>query len=54
MQIGKQTITCSVKSCRFNDQKHYCQLAAIEVAPVQHVHNGVAEDESLCSSYEKG
>lgn len=50
---GRQTIACSVTSCKYNDQKHYCQLESIEVAPVQHVHNGVAEDESLCSSYER-
>lgn len=53
MPKGRQTIACSVTSCKFNDKRRFCGLEEIEVAPVQHVHNGMAEDESLCASYEK-
>lgn len=49
---GKQTILCTVDSCRFNERNEYCSLREIEVAPCNHVHSGKAEEESLCSSYE--
>lgn len=47
---GKQTIACSVPSC-----KHYnsemCSLESIKVAPCGNQHTGKAEDETSCSSY---
>ncbi len=54
-KIGCQTIGCTVKSCRHNDQGNYCELSRIEVRPcTKHEHSrpGSAEDESLCGSYQ--
>ena len=56
-KIGCQTIGCSVRSCRYNDQGNYCELSRIEVKPcTKHDHNhtctGNPEDESLCGSYQ--
>ncbi len=50
---GKQTIKCSVASCKYNENSDFCSLKSIEVSPCNHVHSGIAEEESLCSSYEK-
>lgn len=50
---GKQTINCTVSSCRYNEKSDFCSLKRIEVAPCNHVHSGIAEEESLCGSYEK-
>ena len=49
---GKQTIYCSVESCKYNEKSEHCSLENIEVAPCNHVHSGKAEEESLCRSYE--
>lgn len=50
---GQQTIECSVNSCKYHNQNHYCNLQAIKVTPCGHVNNGIPEDETLCSSFEK-
>lgn len=51
---GRQSINCTVTSCRYNERKqNACGLDGIQVAPCSHVNNGVSEDESMCSSYEK-
>ncbi|MBR5948596.1 MAG: DUF1540 domain-containing protein [Clostridia bacterium] len=54
-KIGNQTIGCSVRSCRYNDQGNYCELSRIEVKPCtkhEHSRTGTPEDESLCGSYQ--
>ena len=51
--MGKQTINCTVGSCRYNGDGSYCTLRAIQVAPCQQVHSGSAEEESLCNSYRR-
>ncbi|HZK43856.1 MAG TPA: DUF1540 domain-containing protein [Syntrophomonadaceae bacterium] len=51
--MGKQTIGCTVSSCKFNSKGQYCGLESIEVSPVQNVNSGIAQDESLCANYEK-
>lgn len=48
---GHQTISCSVRSCSYNDEA-YCSLQSIKVAPCQNCGNGKPEDESMCASYE--
>ena len=51
-KIGCQTIGCSVRSCRHNDQGSYCELSRIEVKPCcDRPSTGAPEDESLCGSY---
>lgn len=49
---GRQTINCSVASCKYNLEGNYCSLEEIQVAPVSSVDSG-QDDESMCSSYEK-
>lgn len=54
-KIGNQTIGCSVRSCRYNDQGNYCELSRIEVKPCTHHEHGCTgkpEAESLCGSYQ--
>lgn len=49
---GHQVIACNVSSCKhFHD--NLCELAGIEVGAQHNATNGIAEDETLCSSYEK-
>jgi hypothetical protein len=49
---GQQVIGCNVSSCKhFKDS--LCELSSIEVGANSNVNNGVAEDETLCASYEK-
>lgn len=49
----KQKINCKVDSCSYNDEQHrQCTLKRIEVSPCSNCHNGKAEDESMCNSYE--
>jgi hypothetical protein len=48
---GKQTISCTVRSCSYNDNA-YCSLQSIQVAPNLNCGNGKPEDESMCASYE--
>ncbi|SHH20811.1 protein of unknown function [Thermosyntropha lipolytica DSM 11003] len=49
---GKQTISCSVSSCKHYDN-NYCKLQQIQVSPISNVNSGCAEDENYCASYEK-
>ncbi|MGI6162137.1 MAG: DUF1540 domain-containing protein [Christensenellales bacterium] len=51
---GNQTIHCSVKSCRYYDQKGLCDLDGIQVRPSQGCGTGVASEETLCGSYKTG
>lgn len=51
---GKQTIDCTVKSCKHNSKGKFCDLSRIQVEPDM-VHNdshsGSPSDESSCGSY---
>ncbi|MGI6469601.1 MAG: DUF1540 domain-containing protein [Syntrophomonadaceae bacterium] len=47
-----QTIRCTVESCKYYGKGGYCRLESIEVAPQHNVYSGIAEEETLCSSYE--
>ena len=50
-KMGKQTISCDVKSCRYNmETECACALSEIHVAPKKGCCSQT-EDESLCSSY---
>ncbi len=49
---GEQTIRCGVESCKFYGSGGYCRLESIEVAPQHHICSGLANEETLCSSYE--
>lgn len=52
--MGKQTIRCSVDSCRFhNTQQNCCELNDIHVSPVPGKSTATAADETLCASYDK-
>ena len=47
----KQTINCTVTSCKFNNnQRQLCELEHIIVTPVQGCQT-MQPDESMCSSY---
>ncbi|PKM77217.1 MAG: hypothetical protein CVU90_08695 [Firmicutes bacterium HGW-Firmicutes-15] len=49
---GIQAIGCNVSSCKhFNDSK--CTLASIQVGACTNASNGIAEDETLCMSYDR-
>ena len=50
--VGKQTIGCSVTSCRYNHSGANCELNRIEVAPRCGCQDGSAEGESCCGSYD--
>lgn len=53
-QQGKQTIGCTVVSCRHNDRGSFCELSRIQVEPMrgcEGCHSGDPADESLCGSY---
>ena len=47
----KKKICCSVTSCKYNNLENRCQLAEIQVSPIQDCDTQKA-DESMCSSYE--
>lgn len=48
----KQTINCTVKSCKFNNpEAEKCQLKQIIVEPTANNHTANT-DESMCGSYE--
>ena len=47
---GKQTISCDVKSCKYNDMECSCSLSEIRVTPKLNCKSKKA-DESVCSSY---
>jgi hypothetical protein len=49
---GHQAIGCDVSSCR-HFKNSLCELSNIKVGACNNVTNGMAEDETLCSSYEK-
>lgn len=50
-KMGKQSIMCNVKSCRYNmETEHSCSLSEIQIAP-RKGNCSQSEDESLCSSY---
>lgn len=46
-----QKICCSVTSCKYNNLENRCQLAEIQVSPIQDCDTQKA-DESMCASYE--
>lgn len=49
---GNQAIGCNVSSCKhFNNRK--CTLSNIQVGACSNASTGIAEDETLCMSYEK-
>ncbi len=49
---GIQAIGCNVSSCKhFNDSK--CTLSNIQVGASTNASTGIAEDETLCMSYER-
>ncbi|MDD3365014.1 MAG: DUF1540 domain-containing protein [Syntrophomonas sp.] len=49
---GNQAIGCNVSSCKhFNDSK--CTLSNIQVGACTNASTGIAEDETLCMSYER-
>lgn len=49
----KQKINCTVQSCIYNDNdEQKCVLEEITVEPCNEYTTGVAEDESMCGSYE--
>ncbi len=47
---NNQKICCSVTSCRYNNLENRCQLAEIQVSPIQDCNTQKA-DESMCASY---
>ena len=49
---GNQIISCNVESCKYNKKGELCSLRAIQVAPCSDMHSGIAEEESLCNSYQ--
>lgn len=49
---GGQTIRCGVESCKFYGAGGYCRLDSVEVAPQHNIYTGLADEETLCSSYE--
>jgi len=50
---NNQKICCSVKSCKYNTMGKHCQLAKIQVSPMENC-DTKTPDESMCSSYEYG
>jgi hypothetical protein len=49
---GIQAIGCNVSSCKhFNNSK--CTLSSIQVGASTNASTGIAEDETLCMSYER-
>ncbi len=48
---GRQTIYCTVASCRNNSRNHRCLLDCIQVSPLA----GTADssEESMCDSFER-
>lgn len=49
---GKQKISCTVESCRYNNQsENRCTLSEITVTPTKNC-TTEQSDESMCSSYE--
>lgn len=50
--FGSQAIGCNVSSCKhFNNSK--CTLSSIQVGASTNASSGIAEDETLCMSYER-
>lgn len=48
----KQTIKCTVESCRFNDcDTNLCTLKQIQIEPIDDCYT-TTPDESMCGSYE--
>lgn len=51
-QKGRQSINCSVDTCKFNEQsEHICNLTSIQIAPL--VQNADSPDESICESFKR-
>ena len=48
---GKQKISCTVESCKYNNENGLCTLKEIIVTPTENCTTKQA-DESKCSSYE--
>jgi hypothetical protein len=47
-----EAIGCDVGSCR-HCKENMCELPSIKVGACKNVTSGMAEDETLCASYEK-
>jgi hypothetical protein len=49
----KQHINCTVYSCAYNNQNNNdCSLKQIKVEACPNCGTGIAEEESMCGSYE--
>ncbi len=48
---GNQKISCTVESCKYNNNDGRCVLNEIIVTPIENC-NTKEPDESMCSSYE--
>ena len=48
---ANQKISCTVESCKYNNNDGRCVLKEIVVTPIQDC-NTKQSDESMCSSYE--
>lgn len=49
---AKQTIKCSVNSCRYHSTDGRCSLNSIQVAPDASSPKVNSNDQSMCSSFE--
>lgn len=51
--MGDQKINCTVCSCRYHNQgQNLCELQQIQVQACQNCSTGLAQDESMCGSYQ--
>lgn len=50
---GNQKISCTVESCKYNDNSGCCVLNQIKVTPIDNC-DTKQPDESMCSSYKYG
>lgn len=50
MEKNKQTINCTVGSCKYQNEENRCDLSQITVQPYKDIDTG-KQDETLCGSY---
>ena len=48
---NRQTILCSVGSCKYNTKDNLCSLESIQVSAAAKSDSGAPYDETLCASY---
>ena len=48
---NRQTILCSVGSCKYNAKDNLCSLESIQVSAAAKSDSGAPYDETLCASY---